>query len=239
MTTIHLIGGEKGGEGRSFVCRALIDYHRDRRIPFVGFDTCRSYSDVSRFYTDREGCDVKGFGHEDSLPSIADEVFRQEIDGSVIVNLQTHGMALLVRPWIEEDEATRLSELQRKNAVVWFVSIGTCDSFRLLNESIEYFQGKVPHILVRNMWERSLWSLENVREKFQQVTTKYNIRTIDFPHFIDSKELSTIESQDMPYLEAQSYSDFSTVSRHRCSVFLKRAFAAFESADTSKFILDS
>ena len=236
MTTIHFIGGEKGGEGRSFVSRAFIDYHRDRQIPFYGFDICRSYSDVSRFYENVEGCDVQGFSHKDSPSDIADTVFSKEIEGSVIVNLQTHGMARLVRPWIEEDRDARFSELQRKNAVVWFVSIGTCDSFRLLKESIEYFQGRVPHILVRNMWERSLWSLENVREKFQQVTTKYNIRTIDFPNFIDSKELFTIESEDIPYLEAQWYSDFSTVSRHRCSVFLKRAFSAFESADTAKFI---
>ena len=43
MTSIHLIGGEKGGVGKSFVARTLAQYMIDRSIPFLGFDTDRSH----------------------------------------------------------------------------------------------------------------------------------------------------------------------------------------------------
>ena len=39
MANIHLIGGEKGGVGKSVVARVLAQYMIDKDIPFVGFDT--------------------------------------------------------------------------------------------------------------------------------------------------------------------------------------------------------
>ena len=48
-TNIHLIGGEKGGVGKSLVARILAQYMIDRAIPFVGFDTDRSHGALLRF----------------------------------------------------------------------------------------------------------------------------------------------------------------------------------------------
>jgi cellulose biosynthesis protein BcsQ len=41
VTNIHLIGGEKGGVGKSVVARLLAQYLIDRQMPFLGFDTDR------------------------------------------------------------------------------------------------------------------------------------------------------------------------------------------------------
>jgi cellulose biosynthesis protein BcsQ len=38
MTNIHLVGGEKGGVGKSLVARLLAQYFIDHSLPFVGFD---------------------------------------------------------------------------------------------------------------------------------------------------------------------------------------------------------
>src|SRR5277367_5090583 len=50
MTNIHLIGGEKGGVGKSLVARLLAQYLIDRSIPFIGFDTDRTHGALLRFY---------------------------------------------------------------------------------------------------------------------------------------------------------------------------------------------
>jgi cellulose biosynthesis protein BcsQ len=41
LSKIHMIGGEKGGVGKSIVSRLLAQYFIDKDIPFVGFDTNR------------------------------------------------------------------------------------------------------------------------------------------------------------------------------------------------------
>jgi CO dehydrogenase nickel-insertion accessory protein CooC1 len=50
MATIHLIGGEKGGVGKSLVARVAAQYMIDRSIPFLGFDSDRSHGALMRFY---------------------------------------------------------------------------------------------------------------------------------------------------------------------------------------------
>ena len=50
MANIHLIGGEKGGVGKSLVSRLLAQYFIDHSIPFMGFDSDRSHGALLRFY---------------------------------------------------------------------------------------------------------------------------------------------------------------------------------------------
>ena len=52
VSKIHLIGGEKGGVGKSMVSRLLAQYFIDHGLPFVGFDTDRSHGSLMRFYSD-------------------------------------------------------------------------------------------------------------------------------------------------------------------------------------------
>jgi len=52
MSHIHFIGGEKGGVGKSVVCRVLAQYFIDHGMPFRGFDTDRSHGALLRFYAD-------------------------------------------------------------------------------------------------------------------------------------------------------------------------------------------
>ena len=51
MTNIHLIGGEKGGVGKSLVARLLAQYMIDNNMPFLGFDSDRSHGALLRFYS--------------------------------------------------------------------------------------------------------------------------------------------------------------------------------------------
>ncbi len=48
---VHLIGGEKGGVGKSLVARLLAQYFIDHQLPFVGYDTDRSHGSLMRFYS--------------------------------------------------------------------------------------------------------------------------------------------------------------------------------------------
>ena len=47
MTKIHLIGGEKGGVGKSVVARLLAQYFIDHQLSFLGFDSDRSHGALS------------------------------------------------------------------------------------------------------------------------------------------------------------------------------------------------
>jgi cellulose biosynthesis protein BcsQ len=52
MANVHLIGGEKGGVGKSLVSRLLAQYFIDRNLPFKGYDSDKSHGALLRFYSD-------------------------------------------------------------------------------------------------------------------------------------------------------------------------------------------
>ena len=52
ISRIHLIGGEKGGVGKSVVARLLAQHFIDHNLAFTGFDTDRSHGALMRFYKD-------------------------------------------------------------------------------------------------------------------------------------------------------------------------------------------
>ena len=89
MTTVHLIGGEKGGVGKSVMARLLAQYMIDHEIPFIGFDTDRSHGNLLRFYSGFASPTV--VDNYQSLDSII-ETAAENPDSRILVDLasQTH-----------------------------------------------------------------------------------------------------------------------------------------------------
>jgi hypothetical protein len=55
---IIMVGGDKGGTGKSHVARALCDYMADRKVPCRVFDTESPAGDLKRFRPDAEIIDI-------------------------------------------------------------------------------------------------------------------------------------------------------------------------------------
>ena len=60
---VHLIGGEKGGVGKSLVARLLAQYFIDHDLPFIGFDTDRSHGALLRFMQENAKVRIEIQGH--------------------------------------------------------------------------------------------------------------------------------------------------------------------------------
>jgi hypothetical protein len=98
MATIHLIGGEKGGVGKSVVSRLLAQYMIDREKPFIGFDTDRSHGALMRFYSDfASPTVVDSYQSLDAIIEVATE--QPELDVLVDLAAQTHQP---LSRWLEE-----------------------------------------------------------------------------------------------------------------------------------------
>ena len=74
MSTIHFIGGEKGGVGKSVVARLCAQYCIDRAIPFVAADADGSHGALLRFYADyTRPVDLAEFESADVILALATE----------------------------------------------------------------------------------------------------------------------------------------------------------------------
>jgi hypothetical protein len=146
MATVHFIGGEKGGVGKSVVARVLAQYMIDKEIPFVGFDTDKSHGSLLRFYADYASPTI--IDSYESLDAII-EVAAQNPNQRVLVDLaaQTHQA---FAKWIDESGVLELAEELDIKIYYWNVMDSGKDSVDLLNKLLTQFGTRLNYVLVQN-----------------------------------------------------------------------------------------
>ena len=226
MATIHLIDGEKGGVGKSFVTRAMIQYGLDQNLPFVAVETDRSNPDVNRVYQDI--CKFAVFSEDEKQADKADRIFEMAIEKPVIVSLPSQ-VHRAVAAWIDNNQLLKLGDEYGVSFCKWFVCNGEYDSVRLFISSLKHYEHQMTHILVRNLGLCDEWSQVEQDQSLQKLISKYKVKVIDFPK-LGHKERYLINQKQLKFDDAREYKEFGVLGKQRVVNFLKAAYIAFDSA---------
>jgi hypothetical protein len=146
MANIHLIGGEKGGVGKSLVARLLAQYFIDKPIPFLGFDSDRSHGALMRFYA--------GFASPvlidsyESLDAIV-EAATEQPERRVIVDLAAQTQEPLTR-WMDESQLLDLAPELGLHIRYWHVMDAGRDSVDLLKRLLDRYEARLSYVIVQN-----------------------------------------------------------------------------------------
>ena len=166
MAIIHLIDGEKGGVGKSFVARTMIQYCLDRNLPFTAVETDRSNPDVSRVYKDI--CQYAVLSEDEKQADKADRIFEMAIDKPVIVSLpsQVHRS---MKAWIDRNHLFQIGKECDVSFCKWFVCNGEYDVVKLFLTSLDCYQDQMTHVFVRNFGLCDDWSAIDARDEMRRL----------------------------------------------------------------------
>lgn len=143
---IHLIGGEKGGVGKSLVARLLAQYFIDRRIAFTGFDTDRSHGALMRFYADYASPVL--VDRYEALDAIVESAVGAPAH-RVLVDLAAQTHAPLVQ-WMDDSGVLDLAAESGVTVTYWHVMDAGRDSVDLLQRLLDRFGSRLNYVLVLN-----------------------------------------------------------------------------------------
>jgi hypothetical protein len=143
---IHLIGGEKGGVGKSMVSRLLAQYFIDQGLPFIGFDTDRSHGALMRFYSGHASPVV--MDRYEALDVIV-EAAAEQPERRVLVDLAAQTHDPLVR-WLDDAGVINLADEMGMTIHYWHVMDSGKDSVDLLKRLLDRFGTGLKYVLVRN-----------------------------------------------------------------------------------------
>jgi len=146
MAHIHLIGGEKGGVGKSLTARVLAQYMIDRDIPFIAFDTDRSHGALLRFYDGYASPVV--LDHYAALDVIV-EAAAEQPERRVLVDLAAQTHEPLVS-WIDDAGVLSVADEMGMAVHYWHVMDSGKDSVDLLKKLLDRFGTGIKYVLVRN-----------------------------------------------------------------------------------------
>ena len=223
MSTIHLIGGEKGGVGKSLLARILAQYLIDHAQAFQAFDADRTHGALLRFYA------------QYTQPALLDDFhsFDRVVEAAaadphkaVLVDLSAQSFAPLVR-WMEDSRVLETATELQLTITYWHVMDAGRDSVELLRLLLDQFEARLPLMLALNQVRGEQFDIlerSGQRARAQQLGAK-------------SMVLQRLADATMQKLDASNTSFWAAVNqsstasgtlglleRQRLTVWLKRAY---------------
>jgi hypothetical protein len=225
MKTIHFIGGEKGGVGKSVVARLLAQSFVDGSRQFTAFDADRSNGALLRYYSDfSERIDL------DRLDS-ADRILESAIaaDRPVLVDLPAQSHRALQR-WFEQTDVLRCAREEGVSLVFWHVTDGGFDSVAHLERLLDTLGNSVRFVVVQNLGRSKDFSQFDASPARQRVL-ELGGQIVALPE-LDPSVMYKIDRFGSSFWAAINTQEgpraLSRLERRRAKVWLDRAQVALE-----------
>jgi hypothetical protein len=224
MTNIHLVGGEKGGVGKSLVARLMAQYFIDHSIPFVGFDSDRTHGALLRFYS--------GYASQilvdnyQSLDTIV-EAATENPERRILVDLAAQTNAGLTQ-WMDDSQLLEVAAEIGLNIRYWHVMDSGRDSVDLLKRLLDRYSTRLNYTLVVNQVRGDDFRiLENSGEKQRALGLGASIVTLQRLH---ETSMVKIDASSMSFWSVANKSEgdssgLTLLERQRVKVWLKAAYA--------------
>ena len=225
MPTVHLVGNDKGGVGKSFFAKVKVQYCLDKKHSFAAVETDRCNPDVNAVYP--KLCNFAVFSEDEKQAAKADSIFEYAIEKPVVVSLPAQ-VNRLVYQWIERNQLFTVGKEYQVDFCKWFVCSGQYDSVKLLISSLNLYQGQMRHIIVRNWGKCDDWAHVDNDKELEKLVKKYKVKTIDLPK-LPHAETYLIDKNRLNFAQARESKELKILGKQRVKNFLNLAYQAIDS----------
>jgi hypothetical protein len=241
---IYIVGGQKGGVGKTSTCQALCQYRIDNheKGSFTLIEGDAQIDDVGRAYGDQiQGTQKVVISDDRAKRSNPDVIYDTAInaDKDVIVNLPSNILDVFGR-WLEEGQVIRILQEKLKGQVrlvKLFVSDGCHESIHQLEKSVNMLDNSIPHVLILNEGRVSAADFSYLDK--EEMYTKLR----SAPNLIDVFKLPALEpgtrffvdkyGQGLRKAYEQSEADSDFIVAHRIESFIQEVHDLFKQVDES------
>lgn len=234
---IHLVGGRKGGVGKTFLSRLLAEYLTRKKQQFALIEADVTIGDVGTVY----GGFDKGKSTKALDLSLSDDprrynepdiIFREALEKQcVLVNLPAETNDAL-SSWMSAVNLVGLCKENNIDLWHWYVTDGCYASIRLLADSLKILDGQLPHIIIRN--EGRLNGLDfSYLEKnpiYKDIQKSKNVVGIyDFP-VLGNAEQFYLDEQQLTYEQGvqNAIKDLGIIQAQRIKTFTEGVIAVLD-----------
>ncbi|MEI7732907.1 MAG: mobilization protein [Verrucomicrobiota bacterium] len=223
MSNIHLVGGEKGGVGKSLVARVLAQYLIDKQLPFLGFDTDRSHGALMRFYAGYASPVL--VDRYEALDAIVEAAVEQP-ERRILVDLAAQTLEPLAK-WMEESGVFDLAEEGGFSLHYWHVMDAGKDSVDLLAKLLDRFGNRLRYVLVLNELRGDDFSILKQSGEAERALA-LGARTVSIKR-LNEAAIQKIDARSSSFWAAKNSADKETtglglMDRQRVKMWLRSAY---------------
>jgi hypothetical protein len=230
MTPIHLIGGEKGGVGKSVVARLLAQYFIDNSRSFIGFDSDRSHGALLRFYSGYASPVL--VDRYESLDAIV-EAATENPERRVLVDLAAQTQEPLTQ-WMDDSQLLEVAPELGLRIRYWHVMDSGRDSVELLRRLLDRYAARLQYVIVQNHLRGEHFEIFNASGLAERAQS-LNAPVISLKRLPEAAMMK-IDSHSSSFWAATQPPDkggarLGVLERQRVRTWLSQAYAALASVD--------
>jgi hypothetical protein len=225
MTTVHLIGGEKGGTGKSWVARVLHHSLAHRNQIFHGIESDASSSIYRNIYDDAR---LLPLTMPQTAVAMADEAFKLALMGDVVINLPPQAHQHL-RYWVEQFYVNAQAQKRDISIKQWWISDGEDESLQLFLNSLQTYGNDFQYVFVKNHGRSRNWDYFERHQEIQAAIHHYQVPLVEFPVLAEMRRLY-INHHRLTFAKALQVQEFGLVGRHQIAQYLQAADTVFHAA---------
>ncbi|MGY8811634.1 MAG: mobilization protein [Pseudomonadales bacterium] len=222
MSTIHFVGGEKGGVGKSVVSRVLSQYFLEYGLLYAGFDADQSHATLTHYYPEfTQPIVLDDFESIDQIVEIATDEEQKQL----LIDLPSQSQRFLDR-WLEDSGVLEMCDELGLKTVFWYVVDGGRDSISLLEEFQQKYGNVMPFVVVKNHGRGNDFSdIDAVLAKGRAARL---LGVVDIPE-LHTATLHRIDKLSLGFwsainVKSSNGAHLSLMERQRTKVWLRKAF---------------
>jgi hypothetical protein len=227
MSTVHWVGGEKGGVGKSVVARVLAQLFIDRNFVFAALDADASHGAMLRYYGDySRAVDLESFVSADQILDRA-----LAADRRVLVDLPAQSSRLL-RRWMDAGDVVQYAREMDVRMVFWHVTDGGFDSVKELERLVQTFGNALQYVVVKNLGRSPDFRQLDESPALQALLAAGG-RVVELPGLDPATmyEIDRFGSSFWAAIKSEGEWALSPSARRRTQVWLSQAHAALRGAE--------
>lgn len=191
--TINMVGGEKGGVGKSMFTKILVSHHVAQGKDFIIYECDDVNRDIWRVYED-SGLDIRelGLSQAEKHLTMPSRLLNAAQEKEIIINLPA-GAHKVMGEWFKLAKVKKQAEQMGIRMYLWYVCDGDKTNLRLFEDSCQSVP--IEHIFVKNMvrYDEGEWAQALAELKDQGVE-------------IDWGKVAVVLMGKLPYREAKALS---------------------------------
>ena len=219
---INLILNGKGGVGKSFFAINLVQYFKDKAIPFVACDSDNENSTLKRFHPDAEFINL---AQSRSL----DDMFRAlERADLVVVDCRAASTDVFLRYFAAIDIAAVLRALDARLTLLMPVN-HEADSLDQVQRVVETMADHARFVIIRNQVHAESFSLYDKSAVRVRLLKQLDAKEITMPR-MDDWLVEGLNRVNLTITAAAKHESFYLLDRQRLVTWQRRLYEQIESA---------
>lgn len=219
---LDLILNGKGGVGKSFFAVNLVQFLKDKGLPFAACDSDNENSTLKRFHPDAGFIDL-------SQPRSLDEMFRAlEKTGLVIVDCRAASTDVFLRYFAAIDFANVLQQLEARLTLLMPVN-HEADSLDQIQRVVEALNDQVRYVVIRNQVHGDSFALYDQSAVRVRLLRKLDGKEITMPR-MEEWLVEGLNRENLTVTAAAKHGNFHLLDRQRFATWQRRLYAEIETA---------